>query len=155
MQHALVTCYVCTKIVRSYSSLVLKSNENLANCTKSNTNKQWVCKPCNSTLVNAIKCIACDQDCPKHKTIKYHASKYDMTDDIVQTTPCGSNNDSDYICTDCDRKLMTTNVCTCCHRKFNFYRVIAFNAENYNFEDYIVTHALASRHRSVHGDIYM
>ena len=114
-------------------------------------NKTLVCKPCNSTLVDEIMCVACDNKCPKHKVIKYHASKYDMTDNIVQTTLCGAVNQLDNICIDCDRKLIATNTCTCCHQKFNLYRVISFDEGNYDFGDYIVSRALSLHHRLVHG----
>ena len=143
MRYTLVTCALCNQNVKRYNALVLKETQHLNNLNNSGISKQWVCKPCNSTLVDAIKCVACDSTHPKHRTIKFHVSKYDMNDYIVHSTFCGAVNDTDHICLDCDRKLLTTNVCTCCHQKFNMYRVIKFDPGNYDFANYIVNRALA------------
>ena len=112
-QHAKVTCSLCLKTIKYYMALVLPPSRDLP--MDKEINKKLVCKPCNSILVDEIMCVACDHKCPKHKVIKYRASKYDMTDNIVQTTLCGAVNQLDIICIDCDRKLTATNTCTCCH----------------------------------------
>ena len=152
IRHSLVTCSLCKKDIKRYNALIWKNAQQLPieQPVSCGPNKQWTCKPCHSTLVDEIICMSCDKKCPKHKTIRYRESKYDMTDNLVQTTLCGATNGSDYICSDCDRKLTATNVCTCCHEKFNLYRVILFEVQNYDFENYIVSQALG--HRFVHGD---
>ena len=116
--HSLVTYSLCKKNIKCYNALILKNTKQLK--VNQHTGKEWVCKPCNSTLENGIKYVSCDKKCPKHKVIKYCQSKYDMTDNLVQTTLSDAVNGSDFICSDCDRKLTATNVCTCCHEKFNF-----------------------------------
>ena len=85
--------------IKHYNALILKQSS-IDEHSLSRPNKQLICKPCNSTLVNEIKCISCDRKYPKHKTMKYRESKYDMTDNLVQTTLCGAVNGSDYICSD-------------------------------------------------------
>ena len=152
IRHSLVTCSLCKKDIKHYNALIWKNAQQLPieEPVSCGPNKQWTCKPCHSTLVDEIICVSCDKKCPKHKTIRYRESKYDMTDNLVQTTLCGAANGSDYICSDCDRKLTATNVCTCCHGKFNLYRVTLFQVQNYDFENYIVSRALG--HRFVHGD---
>ena len=137
IRHSLVTCSLCKKNIKHYNPLILKNTKQLK--INQHMGKEWVCKPCNSTLVNEIKCVSCDKKCPKHKIIKYCQSKYDMTDNLVQTL-CGAVNGSDFICSDCDIKLTATNVCTCCHeKKFNLYRMTVFDTEKCDFTDYIVS----------------
>ena len=158
MRYSVVACCLCTKQVKRYNALTYNSNGNSdinseASSSVAGERKQFVCKPCNSTLVSQIKCVACNTEKPKHKVLKFCDSKYDRNDAIVQTTLCGTSSDADCICIECDRKLTATNVCTCCHVKLNLYRVIPFSSDNYDFEDYIVSCALASRHRLVNGQI--
>ena len=75
-----------------------------------------------------------------------------MNDDIVKTTLQCPFIESESICIHCDQLLITTDVCTCCHGKFRLNGVITFNEENYNFENYIVSYALASQNWILHGD---
>ena len=66
-------------------------------------------------------------------------AKYDMTDVLLRTSLNGVTSDADRICSQCNYKLRSTNVCTCCHQKFTLYRVIPFDTNNYDFEEYIVS----------------
>ena len=62
-----------------------------------------------------------------------------MTDELVRTSLNGVTSNADRICSQCDNKLRSTNVYKCCHQKFNLYRVIPFDTNNYDFEEYIVS----------------
>ena len=63
--HSLVTCTLCMRNIKHYSALILKQSS-IDEHSLSRPNKQLICKPCNSTLVNEIKCISCDRKYPKH-----------------------------------------------------------------------------------------
>ena len=75
-----------------------------------------------------------------------------MNDDIVKTTLQCPFIESESICIQCDCILIASIICTCCHGKFNLGRVTIFNPQNYNFEDYVESHALASQHCTLNGD---
>ena len=87
---------------------------------------KWISQPCNSTLFNDILCVACHLHYPKHRIQNLHLEKYDTNNDIVQSKLCGAVNNSDFICIECDKKLMKSFVCTCCHNKYNQYTVKHF-----------------------------
>ena len=140
--HSLVKCEICQKEFKRYNTVIAKNNGV----------KQCVCKPCNSTLIGHLKCIVCTISYPKHRTIKFRMTKYNMNNDIVKTTLQCPFIESESICIQCDQLLITTNVCTCCHSKFCLNGVTIFNQENYNFENYIVSHALASQNWVLDGD---
>ena len=72
--------------------------------------KKWICKPCRSSLLGEIKCVACDMEHPKHKTIRFLKNKYDMTDDLVYTTLHDVSDGIGNICIECDHHLCTTCV---------------------------------------------
>ena len=140
--HSLVKCEICQKEFKRYNTVIAKNNGV----------KQCVCKPCNSTLVGHLKCIVCNTSYPKHRTIQFRITKYNMNNDIVKTILQCPFIESESICIQCDQLLVTTNVCTCCHGKFHLNGVIIFHQENYNFENYIVSHALASQNQIINGD---
>ena len=73
--HSLVKCEICQKEFKRYNTIIAKNNGV----------KQCVCKPCNSTLVGYLKCIVCDTSYPKHRTIQFRITKYNMNNDIVKT----------------------------------------------------------------------
>ena len=89
---------------------------------------------------------------PKHMSVKFQHSNMVRLMILLRQTLCSSSDESCLVCVYCGRKLLTTNVCTCCHLKFNSYRVIHFQSDIYDFSDYIVSHALATQHRSVQGN---
>ena len=74
-----------------------------------------------------------------------------MTDQLVRTSLSDVTSDADRICSQCDYKLRSTNVCTCCHQEFNLYRVILFDTNDYDFEEYIVSWALSQKVRHCDG----
>ena len=122
--HSIVKFQLCGKEMKRYSALVVSNNGI----------KQIICKPCNSTLVGELKCIACHKNYPKHRTIKFRVSKYNMNDDIIKATLQHPFIESESICIQCDRILIASNICTCCHGKFNLGRVTIFNPQNYNLK---------------------
>ena len=130
------------KTVKCYTALVPDNNGI----------KTYKCKPCNSTLQEQKKCIACGTYHPYYRTIKFRLNKYDMNDDTVKMTLNFPLINSDSICKECDYKLTATNTCTCCHSKLNIYKVIEFYPHNYDFTNYIVSWALSSQNRTVHGE---
>ena len=106
------------------------------NGERSKTNTKFLCKPCKSKFSGQVKCIVCDKMKLKHLTLLFYKEKY-SNDEIVATI--NAENGCDRICKTCDRRLQAINACTCCHQKFIIYRVIKYDATNYNFEDYIVS----------------
>ena len=121
------------KEIKRYSALVVNNNGI----------KQITYKPWNSTFVGELKCIAFHKNYPKHRTIKFRVSKYNMNDDTVKATLQHPVIESESICIQCDHILISSNICTYCQGKSNLSRIPIFNPQNYNFEDYIVSHALA------------
>ena len=80
----------------------------------------------------------------KHITYPFKKDKYTknkLVETIVKESEC------DCICNACDKKLLCSYTCTCCHGTFNLSAVMLFDAQNYDFMNYIVSCALAPRHR--------
>ena len=130
------------KTVKRYTALVPDNNGI----------KTYKCKPCNSTLQEQKKCIACGTYHPYYRTIKFRFNKYDMNDDTVKMTLNFPLINYDSICKECDYKLTATNTCTCCHSKLHIYKVIEFYPHNYDFTNYIVSWTLSSQNRTVHDE---
>ena len=152
LHHNIVQCSKCRKYIKQYSARIMKNNTNI-NTNIDDLTSKWICQPCNSALFDYILCVACHHHYPKHRIQKLNLEKYDTCDDIVESTLCGAVSDSDFICIGCDKQLMKSYICTCCHNKYNRYRVKPFDSTNYDFGEYIVSRALASKHRLVHGEV--
>ena len=72
--HSLVKCEICQKEFKRYNTVIAKNNGV----------KHCVCKPCNSTLGGHLKCIVCNTSYPKHRTIQFRITKYNMNNDICK-----------------------------------------------------------------------
>ena len=106
---------------------------------------KWICKECDSWISGEFKCAVCNRGYSKHHTIKLTLAKYDMTDELVRTSLNVVTSDADGICSQCNYKLRSTHVCTCCHQNFNLYRVIPFDTNNYDFEEYMCITSLVTK----------
>ena len=113
--------------------------------------KTYKCKPCNSTLQQQQKCIACGTNFAYHSIIKFSVNKYNMNDDTVRTPLNFPLINSDTIYIEYHHKLTAINTCTCCHSKLHIYKVIQFDPDNYDFTNYIISQALSSQNRIIHS----
>ena len=151
----LVKCIVCKQNLKHYSALSFNANEyaSVISVDSDLPGKKWICKPCRSSLLGEIRCVACDMEHPKHKTIRLRKNKYDMTDDLEYTILHDVSDGIGNICIEYDHHLHTTYVCTCCHSKFISYQVHVFCTSNYDLGEYIVSWALAAMNRIKGGSI--
>ena len=98
--HSLVKCEICQKEFKRYNTVIAKNSGV----------KQCVCNPCNSTLVGHLKCIVCNTSYPKHRTIQFRITKYNMNNDIVKTILQCPFIESESMCIQCDQ-LLVNNKC--------------------------------------------
>ena len=147
----IVVCILCEKRVKKVCAAICKSPPGHLSLDVNADKKAWMCKECHSEFSPKFKCYCCDLLLARNNVSAINIAKYDMSDDLVATTLAGADG-MDYICRRCDRNMLSSLVCTCCHGKCSKYRVTEFLAQNYDFEDYIVSRALSDGVRVCVGD---
>ena len=75
--YLLVKCIVCKQDLKHYSTLSFNANEyvGVVSVDSDLPGKKWICKRCRSLLLGGDRCVTCDMEHPKHKTIKLRKKK--------------------------------------------------------------------------------
>ena len=118
LRESLVTCLTCDKTMKKmftlkfdmdkYSSLENMTQEML----KLNRTNCYICKSCHLQLQPKCTCVCCNTDVHKDICKMYNKAGYDFTSFVVSqclghvSNP--ANNEDQYICTSCDKRLKET-----------------------------------------------
>ena len=120
LRESLVTCLLtCDKTMKKMFTLKFDMDKYflLENMTqellKSNRTNCYICKSCHLQLQPKCTCVFCNTDVQKDTSKVYNKAGYDFTSFVVSqclghvSNP--ANNEDQYICTSCDKRLKETS----------------------------------------------
>ena len=119
LRESLVTCLTCDKTMKKmltlkfdidkYSSLDNTTQEML----KSNRTTHYICKTCHVQFQPKCTCVCCNRAVQKDICKIYNKAGYDFRSFVVseclQHVSHSANNEDQYICTSCDKRLQETS----------------------------------------------
>ena len=119
LRESLVTCLTCDKTMKEMFALKsdidkYSSLENIMpEMLKSNRMNHYICKNCHLQLQLKCTCVCCNTDVQKFICKIYNKAGYDFGSFVVSqclghvSNP--ANNEDQYICTSCDKRLKETS----------------------------------------------
>ena len=119
LRESLVTCLTCDKTMKKMLTLKFDMDKysSLENTTlemlKSNRTNHYICKTCHLQLQPKCTCVCCNTDVQKDICKIYNKAGYDFRSFVVSQclghVSHHANNEDQYICTSCDKRLKETS----------------------------------------------
>ena len=108
-----------------------------------------MCNKCCTLLkrYNYVSCVSCKTNTQKYCTFVFHKNQYEFAESMVKDAlgneilAC-STNKKEYICRDCDYKLIDKVICTTCSAKFSRNHTIVFKRTKNNTYDKMIQNVL-------------